>query len=292
MFALDIGGTNTRYGIIDGNKQISGQASFPTPKTSDRFLDTLRSVIAAHQNEDLCIIGIPGTVNHQLGTLDRAPNIPLDAHFPLAEHLASLFSTKKFMIYNDADLIALGEYGETQPYSNEPFIVLTLGTGIGSGIIVNKKLLTGIHGYGSEAGHMIIDFSDQARVCSCGKKGCLEAYFSAKAFCEIYYNETGTTTSSAVQAIDYFKKNNPPIIETALNAFASAIAGYINIFHPSHIRYYGGLKTIVNNNYEHIGNLIDSNLFSVSFSEINFSETHLQDSAYLYGAFYAANGFR
>lgn len=97
--------------------------------------------------------------------------------------------------------------------------------------------------------------------------------------------------SFAKKAVEYLKKNDPSVIEIALNAFASAIAGYVNIFHPSHIRYYGGLKTIVNDNYTHITQLIDTKLFSVSFSEINFTETHLQDSAYLYGAFYAVNGF-
>ena len=290
MLALDIGGTNVRYGIISDDKIISTENVYATPRDCGEFLDSLIKTINAFPHESYIVLGIPGTVNRKDGTIDRAPNIPLEPNFSLSTYLASRFPSRVFALYNDADLIALGEYGETTPHLDDPFIILTLGTGIGSGIIIHKELLHGNHGYGSEAGHIVINFQDDARVCSCGKKGCAEAYFSAKAFCEEHRLLTGISVENAENALNYLHQFAPESIEQALNAFAASVAGLINVFHPSHVRYYGGLSSFVTANHDILLNKIQSHLFSESIHSIDFSHSSLKESAYLYGAYYACKG--
>lgn len=287
MLAFDIGGTNTRYGVITDTNVITTTNTLSTPRSHGEFLSLLTDVISTHSAESHVVLGIPGTINTLTGSVDAAPNIPLPSGFRLNTLLSEHFPQKHITIYNDADLIAMGEYNQTLPHTDTPFIVLTLGSGIGSGIIVNKRLFTGINGYGSEAGHTIVDFRQDAHICSCGNRGCAEAYFSARAFCKEHKLLTGIDSKNALDAITYLREYSPESLDRALDALAALIAGLINILHPSHVRYYGGLSPFVTESLDALTGKIQKKLFSDTIASIDFSPSQLQGNAYLYGALYS-----
>ena len=122
-------------------------------------------------------IGAPNG-NYYTGNIEYAPNLPWKGIVPFSK----LFSERlgvPVVLTNDANAAALGEmtYGVAKGMKN--FIMITLGTGVGSGIVVNGELVYGCDGFAGELGHVTIDYSDKARQCGCGRKGCLEAYCSA-----------------------------------------------------------------------------------------------------------------
>ncbi len=187
VIGLDLGGTNSVFGIVDSRGEIKATTAIKT-QTYDNVEDYVNaSVEALHIIIDqvggidkikAMGIGAPNA-NYYKGTIEYAPNI-VWAHECVVP-LADLFSKKLGIpvgITNDANAAAIGEmtYGVARGMKN--FIVLTLGTGVGSGIVVNGQLLYGCDGFAGELGHVIMR-RENGRLCGCGRKGCLEAYCSA-----------------------------------------------------------------------------------------------------------------
>lgn len=187
VIGLDLGGTNSVFGIVDQRGQILGSTSIKTQsyKNVDDFVDA--GVIALQPLIDKVGgiaqvksmgIGAPNA-NFYRGTIEYAPNLSW-AHTGIVP-LADMFSKKlniPVAITNDANAAALGEmqYGVARGMKN--FIMLTLGTGVGSGIVLNGHLVYGCDGFAGELGHVIM-VRQNGRLCGCGRRGCLEAYCSA-----------------------------------------------------------------------------------------------------------------
>ena len=182
---IDLGGTNIKAGIVDENKKIIARAGSKTrvPCEPDDMCEQLSSVAEAALKEagltveDIPWIGIgtPGNVNSDTGVVEFSNNLYFD-HFPLKELLENRMK-KKVIVENDANAAAYGEYmaGALQGATNG--LAITLGTGIGSGIIINGKIYGGTNHAAGEMGHMVIDYG--GRHCSCGRDGCWERYASA-----------------------------------------------------------------------------------------------------------------
>ena len=188
VIGVDLGGTNTVFGIVDAEGRIICEASIKTGKypTAVDFVNAGVECVAPLIEQvggAACIQGIgigAPNANYYTGTIDYAPNLVWahDGIVPLAE----MFQTKlgiPVKMTNDANAAALGEmmYGAGKGMKN--FIVITLGTGVGSGIIINGQLVYGHDGFAGELGHVIMDHSAQGRLCGCGRTGCLETYCSA-----------------------------------------------------------------------------------------------------------------
>lgn len=178
---IDIGGTNTSIALSDREGNISCSNSFSTADclTADDFIDQLCSHISNifTQNEKILGIGIGApNANHAGGYIEKAPNLPWKERLYLAKILIKKFNTIA-IIDNDANAIAFGEkvFGKAKGLDN--FISITLGTGVGSGVFVNGKLLYGASGMAGEIGHVCIE--ENGRKCNCGKLGCFERYCSA-----------------------------------------------------------------------------------------------------------------
>jgi glucokinase len=180
---IDIGGTNTVFGVVDEKGNCLAQNSI---KTSD-FPQVSEFVAIVSKEVNILIdslghteiigmgIGAPNG-NYYTGTIDFAPNLKWEG----IVHLVDLFKEYfKFPIYltNDANAAAIGEriYGAAKGVDD--FIMVTLGTGLGSGFVVNGNLVYGHDGFAGELGHTIVD--KNGRACGCGRKGCLETYASA-----------------------------------------------------------------------------------------------------------------
>ncbi|MBR0274969.1 MAG: ROK family protein [Prevotella sp.] len=187
VIGLDLGGTNSVFGIVDSRGEIKATTAIKTGGY-DSAEDYVEACVNALQPiieqvggiETIKAMGIGApNGNYYNGTIEFAPNLPW-AHTSVVP-LAKMFSDKlgvPVALTNDANAAAIGEmvYGVARGMKN--FIVITLGTGVGSGIVVNGQLLYGSDGFAGELGHVIMR-RENGRPCGCGRKGCLEAYCSA-----------------------------------------------------------------------------------------------------------------
>ena len=187
VIGVDLGGTNTVFGIVNARGEIVAQDSIKTQqyKTAEAFVEAgvacLKPLLEQVGKENVQGMGIGApNGNYYNGTIEFAPNLPW-AHDGVVP-LAKMFSDQLELpvkLTNDANAAAMGEmaYGAARGMKN--FIVITLGTGVGSGIVINGQLVYGCDGFAGELGHVVMDRTENGRPCGCGRKGCLEAYCSA-----------------------------------------------------------------------------------------------------------------
>jgi glucokinase len=185
---LDVGGTNIKVGVIDDRGRPLSWHSLRTeshlgPEDGARRmgLASLKAIeMAGLKPGDIAAVGLgtPGTMDIPAGMLIDPPNLPGWTNFPIRDRV-SHHSGLPVVFANDAGAAAYGEFWVGSGREFRSLVLLTLGTGIGSGIIIDDLLLDGEHSHGGESGHMIIDCRHDARVCSCGQSGHLEAYASA-----------------------------------------------------------------------------------------------------------------
>jgi len=189
---IDIGGTNTVLGLVDRQGTCLAEASVPTMAQDDAT--TFVSRVAAQIREihtpltDACVvagigIGAPNA-NYYRGTVENPPNLSWKGVTPLVSHFKKWFDVP-VVITNDANAAALGELQFGAAKGMRDFIVITLGTGLGSGLVANGELIYGADGFAGELGHVVVD--PQGRWCGCGKQGCLEAYASASGICRTVF---------------------------------------------------------------------------------------------------------
>ena len=189
VIGLDLGGTNSVFGIVDARGDIKATTAIKTGgyETAEAYvaacIEALQVIIEQVGGLDKIRsmgIGAPNG-NYYKGTIEFAPNLPW-AHngvVPLADMFSKALGGIPVALTNDANAAAVGEmvYGVARGMKN--FIVITLGTGVGSGIVVNGQLLYGHDGFAGELGHVTMVRGAEGRSCGCGRTGCLEAYCSA-----------------------------------------------------------------------------------------------------------------
>jgi glucokinase len=191
---IDIGGTTSKIGLVEGGRVIA-QTRIPTTGHADdhAFADALANAMSvlreAEGDKPISAIGIGApNANQFTGIIEMAPNLPWKNDVPLARMMTDRLQVPA-VLGNDANAAALGEwrYGAGQGYKD--LLVVTLGTGLGSGFIVNGQLVLGSAGNAGELGHMtlIID----GRPCTCGRKGCLETYVSIRGMRQTYAEMDG-----------------------------------------------------------------------------------------------------
>ncbi|HVB03103.1 MAG TPA: ROK family protein [Chitinophagaceae bacterium] len=181
---IDIGGTNTVFGVVDRRGNLLFENTMSTRGFEDvtLFVDALYSRIAplidqvggAEQIKGMGI-GAPNG-NFYNGTIEFAPNLPWKGVIPLSNLIKERFGLQA-VVTNDANAAAIGEMTYGAAKGMKDFIMITLGTGLGSGIVANGQLIYGHDGFAGELGHVIVE--DEGRLCGCGRYGCLETYASA-----------------------------------------------------------------------------------------------------------------
>lgn len=187
VIGLDLGGTNSVFGIVDSRGDIKATTAIKT-QAYDNVEDYVNACVDALHIiidqvggiEKIKAMGIGAhNANYYKGTIEHAPNLVWGKGVvPLADMLSQSLGIPVAMT-NDANAAAIGEmaYGVARGMKN--FIVITLGTGVGSGIVVNGELVYGSDGFAGELGHVTMVRGEDGRQCGCGRKGCLEAYCSA-----------------------------------------------------------------------------------------------------------------
>ena len=184
VIGLDLGGTNSEFGIVDQNANIIASTRVKTAGHGDinQYVDdcvaALKPIIeqvGGIEKIHAMGIGAPNG-NYYTGCIEFAPNLPWKGNIPLAQMFSDRLGVP-VRLTNDANAAAMGEmqYGVAKGMQN--FIMITLGTGVGSGIVCNGQMVLGCDGMAGELGHVIVE--KDGRQCGCGRKGCLECYCSA-----------------------------------------------------------------------------------------------------------------
>jgi glucokinase len=225
---IDIGGTNSKFGLADREGNIVAQSRIKTQGFDDYrvFISELKNEIEKLHPLDEVIgvgVGAPNANNYE-GTIVDPPNLPWKGTTPFAEEIKKVFGLE-CVLTNDANAAALGEmvYGKAKDMKD--FIVLTVGTGLGGGIVVNGELVYGKHGFAGELGHTLV--SANGRQCACGKKGCLETYVSATGIRRTVYKLLADYTDpSVLRSISFDDLSTRTISEAASNGDKIAIEAF------------------------------------------------------------------
>ena len=262
---VDLGGTNIAAGLVDENYKIVRKKSVPTgadraPELIVADMAKLCRTICEEAKVDLSevvSVGIatPGIANHDTGVVEYANNLPF-INFPIASMLSERFENKPVYIENDANAAALGEAVAGAAKGTRSSVMITLGTGVGGGIIIDGRVYSGFNYAGAELGHIVIEHD--GRQCSCGRKGCWEAYSSATALikmtnekleeCRARKRKTimadaprisGRTAFDAMRAGDEAGKE---VVEMYLSYLGTGMVNIVNIFQHEVISIGGGVS--------------------------------------------------
>lgn len=229
---IDIGGTNTKYGIVDRAGQVVFQGTIKTTQYEEfrdyfkglslALRDAMSKVTVEHKVLGVGVGAANG--NYYKGTIERATNLPWKGIIPLADMLKEEFQIPA-IITNDANAAAVGEMVYGSAKGMKDFIVITLGTGLGSGFVCNGQLLNGKHGIAGEVGHTSVN--PAGRFCNCGKRGCLETYVSATGIRRTVYKLLADhLEDSELRGISFDNLNTKMITDAAVRGDVVALAAF------------------------------------------------------------------
>lgn len=262
---IDLGGTNIAVGIVDENLNIVLKDSVktltkrPTNEIIDDMAALCKSLVerAGISFEEIEYLGVaaPGSIDPVNGIVRYSNNVKM-SNYPLADELKNRLPIKKVYLENDANAAALGEAkaGAGKGYSD--LVMITLGTGVGGGIVIGGKLYSGFNHCGAELGHTVIEFN--GRPCSCGRKGCFEAYSSATGLINITKEKMAEDNNSLMwklvggdinrangrTAFDAAKKGDKSglaVVDMYIKYLACGLTNLVNIFQPQVLCIGGGV---------------------------------------------------
>ncbi len=219
---IDIGGTNTKFGLADRHGKVLFQSKIATQQR-DGLNDYVHDLVhalneaLAHLGPDYKLVGIgvgAANGNYYKGTIEHATNLKWKGIIPLADMLSKPFGVT-VLVTNDANAAAVGEMVYGAAKGMKDFIVITLGTGLGSGFVANGQLINGKHGIAGELGHTTVNYA--GRHCNCGKRGCLETYVSATGIKRSVYKLLADhLEASELRGISFDDLNTKMITEAAI----------------------------------------------------------------------------
>jgi glucokinase len=225
VIGMDMGGTNTVFGIVDSRGNVISKSAIKTGTHTDVNLyiqdlydEMIKLIDAAGGKDKIKGIGVGApNGNYYTGNIEFAPNLPWKGVIEFAKLMTEKFGITTALT-NDANAAAVGEmtYGGARGMKN--FIMITLGTGVGSGIIIDGKVVYGHDGFAGELGHTTA-IRENGRLCGCGKHGCLETYCSATGVARSAREILGSTTKSSVL------RNIPVDSITSKDVFDAAMEG-------------------------------------------------------------------
>ncbi len=262
---VDLGGTNIAVGIVDESLNIIGRAKMKTnsPRPAEQIFADINTCVrnavqeaGVSMDEILSVgVGTPGSVNKDTGMIEYANNLEFNM-VPAKQMLEALIG-KPVYLENDANCAALGEAVAGAGKGEKNFVAITLGTGVGSGVIVDGKVISGVNYAGGEIGHMVISFDGE--LCTCGRRGCWESYASARALVQMtkdamrkdqdsvmwkladdsILNVNGRTAFDGMRAGDASAK---AVVNQYIRNVSIGIINIINIFQPAMVCVGGGIS--------------------------------------------------
>ena len=279
---IDIGGTNTVFGLVDRDGNILTENRLKTAEYPEignfvtQLTASIKKLIEGNKDLKLSGIGIGApNANYHKGTIELAPNLAWKGIVPLAEYIKKKIDVP-VVVTNDANAAAMGEMIFGGAKNMKDFIVLTLGTGLGSGIVINGEVVYGHTGFAGELGHSII--VPGGRDCGCGRKGCYETYASASGLVRtvLYLLSEMREESSlrnilpselTAKKISEAAKNNDPIALEAIDYTAEMLAlGILNAISfssPEAIFLFGGLAQAGDILFAPVRDYVDRNVMPI-----------------------------
>ena len=300
---IDIGGTNTTFGLVDESGRIVARGNISTRNNSDfqdyvnQVSDGIRQLLGQTNGAELLGIGIgAANGNYFSGCIENAANLPWKGLVKIVEAFKNQFGVPVFLT-NDANAAAIGEmvYGGAKGMTD--FIEITLGTGLGSGIVTGGKMLYGHDGFAGECGHVIV--KRDGRDCGCGRKGCLETYVSATGVVRT------ATELLAKRNIDSELRSIPNSELTALKVsqaaargdaiarevfeftgemLGRALADFVAITSPQAIFLFGGLAKAGEILFEPTRRAMEANMLNIFKNKTQVLPSQLGDNAAILGA--------
>ena len=304
VFAVDLGGTHLRAATIDENGRIHFRLKQKTPATNDpreivsaliaaaRVCDE-RSAVEGKSIGSISIV-VPGTVNVRAGKILTIPNVPCLDSFELSAELRSALG-RPVILENDANAAAVGEMWQGAARGYHTMVCVTLGTGVGGGIILDGKLWHGANDSAGEIGHTCVEpFGGVA--CGCGSRGCLEVYASATAIVRMAREGRPRHPSSSLNVTDDLTAARVFVAgkagdELAVEVFhrmgdylGIGLANLINILNPEMIVIGGGVANGWELFEEHMRHQVNEHAFPLPASEVKIVPAECGDDAGLLGA--------
>jgi glucokinase len=301
---IDIGGTNTVFGFINEEGQCLASGSIPTQKHAciEDYLDELFSNIdlalkEAKDKMEVIGIGIGApNASYYTGAIEDAANLRWKGSIPLVDLVKKRMDVP-VMITNDANAAAMGEkvFGAAKGMDN--FMVITLGTGLGSGIVVNGDLLYGHDGFAGEVGHMIVRKS--GRECGCGRKGCLETYVSATGVKRTVYKLLARHLGdSELRQVPFSDLTAKMVAEAAgrgdevaketftytARMLGEVLANVVAVTSPGAIFLFGGLTKAGDILFEPVRETLEKNLMNIYKGKIKVLPSGIEENAAVLGA--------
>ena len=298
VIGMDIGGTNTVFGIVDARGNVLSKSSVKTSKHQDinLYIDEIYKELSVLIEKTGGISKIKGigvgapNGNHYTGNIEYAPNLQWRGVIPLSKLMSDKFGVPT-VITNDANAAAIGEmtYGAARGMKN--FIMITLGTGVGSGIVIDGKLVYGHDGFAGELGHTCS--IRNGRLCGCGRLGCLEAYASANGVArtakEILQNQTvdsllrnipieSITSKDVHYAALQGDKIALEIFEFTGKILGEAMADFVAFSAPEAVILFGGLTKAGDYIMKPIVNHSEKNLLQIWQGKIKVLFSGLKES--------------
>ncbi len=292
---IDIGGTNTAFGLVNRRGEIIAKGKMPTTghDTPYHYITALKQnieqILDSVSHERLIGVGIGApNGNFYTGDIVFAPNLPWQGVIPMARMISEALNLKA-VLTNDANAAAYGEMTYGAANGMKDFILVTLGTGVGSGFVANGALIYGHDGFAGELGHVIA--VRNGRKCGCGRNGCLERYASATGIVQsahewltertdatVLRNQQHITAKSIHEAAEAGDKLALELMEYTGMILGQTLADAVAITSPEAIIFFGGLANAGDLLFTHVRTHMEDNLLNIYKNKVKLIQSALPDS--------------
>ena len=304
VVGIDLGGTMVKMGIVDEEKGILDKMEFETrvdlgfKGVVERMANKVMELLEKNGTDVSAVgIGSPGSIDQERGIIRFSPNFPGWENVPLKEEFERISSLRVF-VENDANSAVLGEKWFGAGRNKEHIVLLTLGTGIGGGVISHNILIKGHNGIGAELGHTVVE--PNGPLCGCGNYGCLEAIASGSAMIrfanegrkkfpnsKIFELEKKRGKLGAKEIFDAFVEKDPlamRILERFIDAMSTGIANFIHIFNPQIVILGGGISRGANVFFDELKKRVEMKVMPSFLSTYELVVSPLLNDAGILGA--------
>jgi glucokinase len=306
ILAADLGGTNMRMAVVSPEGDVIHRARRATPNSGDKadvveaLVEIATECIAESRQKGEVVsfgVAVPAVVDSKRGAILSAPNLPELDGFALASELSARLSIP-VSLENDATAAAIGEHwlGNSREFNN--IIHVTLGTGVGGGIILNGEPLRGVDGTAGEIGHICVE--PEGHPCGCGSRGCVEQYSSGSAIVRLAseqlssYPDSSLTICESLTSQDVFNAGvegdalATQVFETMGTYLGIALAGLINVLNPEAIVIGGGVSNGWDLFIDRVRNEIRERAFQRPAERVTIVRASLGDDAGTLGVAFLA----
>lgn len=286
LIGVDFGGTSVKAGLVDGGDVVrSTSTATRLDASAGEMLDAIAStVLALTPKPEAVGVAIPGEVNAE-GRCWRLANVPAFDGVAIGEELAKRLNCP-IAVENDATTAALGEqlYGHGREHAS--FLMVTLGTGVGGGLVIGQQLYPGSNGFAAEIGHNNVDSSPDAPLCACGQRGCIEAFAGTKALLRRFAELGGSATEVLPISVSARRGEAAGIktFEMMGRALGKGLAVIQNVLDLNAIVFSGGISASFDLIEQHIRASLRENVFGKPPGEVPLLVSELGERAGVIGA--------